>query len=343
MHDAYTINSLTSLGYLLLLAFWADRYERESGLHLVRVFFASVLATGAFGLVKCLALGLCRPDVAHPVIESYVIAGAAEEGLKFGVLAWVLPRLRGFNEPMDVIVYLGVVALGFTFHENLGYFLSFTAEGQRLAAETGDLSLYRQQLGYILVARAVPGHLLFDTIAGALLAYGFGTGGLKRWFLPAFTLATLLHGTWNLLAGHGRWLPFLLYAVLLVAGTVVAVLWALRRSPHRRRQRDLEGLLAASPGLHPRLPRRVIRTLRRTTGERQDELDRRVRALLNRGGVRAAAEIEDVIAEENRLRGRAVQFWELVMGILLAGIVAHLVIGLAGQALVWVGCGPASV
>ena len=66
MHDAYTINSLTSLGYLLLLAFWADRYERESGLHLVRVFFASVLATGAFGLVRCLARAFADPTSPTP-------------------------------------------------------------------------------------------------------------------------------------------------------------------------------------------------------------------------------------------------------------------------------------
>ena len=187
----------------------------------------------------------------------------------------------------------------------------------------------------------MPGHLLFDTIAGALLAHGFLAGGLKRWFLPAFTLATLLHGTWNLLAGSGRWLPFLLYAGLLVAGTVAAVVWALRRSPHRRRQRDLERQLAGAPGLHPRLPRRVIRTMRRMGGDRQEELDRRLRGLLTLAGVRAEAEIEAVIAEESRLRGRAVQFWELVMGILLAGIVAHLVIALAGRALVWAGCGRA--
>jgi RsiW-degrading membrane proteinase PrsW (M82 family) len=343
MHDAYTINSLTSLGYLLLLAFWADRYEREAPLQLVRVFFVSVLATGAFGLVKCLALSLCRPDVAHPVVESYVVAGAAEEGLKFAVLAWLMPRMRGVDEPMDVIVYLGVIALGFTFHENIGYFLSFTAEGQRLAAESGDLSLYRQQLGYIFMARAVPGHLLFDTIAGGLLAYRYGRGGLRRWLLPAFAVATLLHGTWNLLAGMGRWLPFLLYAVLLVAGTVAVVLGALRRSPYRRRQRELRTLLADAQGLHPRLPGRVIRVLRRATGQRQADLDRRLRRLLTGGSLRAEAEIEALIGEETRFRGRAVQFWELVMGILLAGFLAHLAIALAGQALIWVGCGPSSV
>jgi RsiW-degrading membrane proteinase PrsW (M82 family) len=337
MHDAYTINSLTSLGYLLLLAFWADRYERESSLHLVRLFFLSVLATGVFALVKCLVLGLCRPDLAHPVVEAYLVAGAAEEALKFLVLARFLPRLRGLDEPMDAIVYLGVVALGFTFYENIAYFLRFTAEGQRAAALTGDLTLYRQQLGFIFMARAVPGHLLFDTIAGFLLARAFLRGDLVRGLAPAFLLATLLHGTWNLLAVAAGWGAFLGYAALLVVGSVAVVVWTLRRSPHRARQRELAAAMARTPGLDRRLARRVIGVMRRATGDRQEELDRQLRRLLRRPGERRAVEMDELLAEESRRNGRAMQFWSLVMGILLAGFVANLLVSLAGRALLALG------
>jgi len=338
MQDAYVINSLTSLVFLLLLAFWADRYERESSVALVRVFFWSVLATGCFAIVKCLVLGLCRPGMAPLVVEAYVIAGAAEEALKFGILWRLLPRLRGLDEPMDPIVYLGVIALGFTFHENIGYFLHFTAEGQRVAAATGDPSLYRQQLGFIFLARAVPGHLLFNTCAAFLLARGFVAGDLRRRLLPAYLLATLLHGTWNLLAGMGSWPAFLLYAGSLIVASVAVVVWALRRSPHRRRQLELQADLERLEERDPGLPRRLIRVLRRVTGERQLELERQVRRHLGGNEARAAEEIAAVVAEESRLHGRGMRFWEFVLGILLAGFLANVAIELAGQTLLRLSC-----
>lgn len=331
MLDAILINSLMSLFFLIALAFWADRYERESGLLLVRVFFLSVLATGGFALIKCLGLGWCRPDVAPRWVEAYVIAAGLEELLKFALLAKLWPQLRELDEPLDAVVYLGVIALGFAFHENIGYFLGFTAEGQRVAEATGDLDLYRAQLGFIFLARAVPGHLLFDTCAGSLLAYGLYRGNPTRWLAPAYGLAVLLHGTWNLLAATGL---FPLFALVLISGSICVVFWSLRRSPHRERQNALQVDLRRVAGLDPQLPRRLVRVMRRASGERQRDLDARVRGHLTAPSAVAAVEIDALIAEETLRNGRAMQFWEFVVGILLAGFLAEFLIALVVMLLV---------
>ncbi len=339
MNDAFVINSVFTFGYLLLLAFKADRHERESATLLLKVFFVSVLATGAFGIVKCIGLGLCGPDRAHPVIESYLVAGAAEEALKFFILIKLLPRLRELDEPMDPIVYLGVIALGFGFHENISYFLHFTAEGQRVAAATGDLTLYRQQLGLITLARAVPGHLLFNTCAGFLLAWGFVRGEMRRWLLPAYLLAVVLHGTWNLLAWTGNGILFLAYIVLLIGGAVVAVVWAARRSPYLNRQRDLRSELGRVAGLDPGLTKRLVRVMRRATGERQAELDRQVRGLLGDPSGSPGSAIEALIDEESQSNSGASQFWVLAFGMIIAGFMGNLLIWLTLLALSLIGCG----
>jgi hypothetical protein len=47
--------------------------------------------------------------------------------------------------------------------------------------------------------------------------------------------------------------------------------------------------------------------------------------------------MDELLAEESRRNGRAMQFWSLVMGILLAGFVANLLVSLAGRALLALG------
>ncbi|HOX24588.1 MAG TPA: PrsW family glutamic-type intramembrane protease [Candidatus Krumholzibacteria bacterium] len=330
MLDAVVINSAMSVLFLVALAFWADRYERESGRLLVAIFFASVLATGAFALVKCLALGLCEDGAVAPMVDAYVVTGAAEEALKFAILAAILPRLRSLDEPMDAIIYLGVVALGFSFHENVQYFLQFTAEGGRIAQETGDATVYREQLRFIFLVRAIPAHLLFDTCAAALLGYALQRGRLAWWLVPTYLLASLLHGTWNVLAGT---FVFPLYVLSLLAGSVAVLLWAVRRSPYRRRQFELQRELKHTGLADTTLPRRLLRAMRRTSGARQTELAYLVRAALVDTPATAEARIADLIDEENQLNGPGLQFGQFVAGILLAGFSAELVLALVVMAL----------
>ena len=322
LSDALLINSLLTTGYLVLVAVVLDRHEREPAGELLRLFWVGILATGAFGFLKCSVMGLCGPHHRPPLVEHYVIAGMLEEALKFGVLLWFLRRCRHVDEPLDAIIYLGIVALAFAFDENIGYFLHYTEPGRRLLQETGVRDDYEAQLRMITFARALPGHLLFDTIAGGLLALGAGRGDLRRYLGPAFAVAVLLHGTWNLLAGSPAFFGYLL-ALTVVALAVTG--WAARRSPHRRRQRELLQAMRRR-GLPDGLIGELRGALRRNDGRRQVAMTATVYDALEQPPAEAAGLVEDVITGDREHGRPAVRVAALIGGALVVGYAAQFVL-----------------
>jgi hypothetical protein len=246
-------------------------------------------------VVKCQILGLCDEPDFSPWVLHFGIAGFAEEALKFGVFLWFIRRHREVDEPLDGIVYLGVMALAFAFDENIGYFLRFTQDGALIATLTGDRSFYDDAVTMITVKRAIPGHLLIDTVAGWLLAVGLHREQLDRWVAPLFLCAVLLHGTWNLLAGTALFFP---YVVLLVVLSVVAVLWAWQHSPHRVRQVHFRTLLGRVQWSDPAIPRQLTLALRSVSGGRQREVIASVEAALDQRPGDAAPIIGKIMAGE---------------------------------------------
>jgi RsiW-degrading membrane proteinase PrsW (M82 family) len=322
LSDALLINSLLTTGYLVLVAVVLDRHEREPAGELLRLFWFGILATGAFGFLKCSVLDLCGPHGRPPLFEHYVIAGVLEEALKFGVLLWFVRRCRHVDEPLDAMIYLGIVALAFAFDENIGYFLHYTEPGRRLLQETGVRDDYQAQLRMITFARALPGHLLFDTIAGGLLALGVGRGDLRRYLGPAFAVAVLLHGTWNLLAGSPA---FFIYILVLMVAALVTVGWAARQSPHRRRQQELLAAMRRR-GLPDDLVGEVRRALRRNDGRRQASMTAAIYDALQQPPADAATLVGDVIAGDREHGRSAARIAALVGGALVTGYVAQFVL-----------------
>ena len=314
MNDAVLINAFLATGYLVFIAVVADRYEREPTGVLLKLFLVSMLATGAFGILKCNVMGLCEDMGSLGLFEDFVIAGLLEELLKFGVLLWFLRRTREVDEPMDGIVYLVIIAMGFAFDENIGYFLYYTEEGRQLMMETGQRGMYDEQLKVIFLVRALPGHLLFNTIGGWVLAVGIQRGNVWRAFLPALVLCVLLHGAWNALAGS---LVFVLYALALLVLSIIGVVWASRRSPHRARQNELMGRVRAVEWSDGSLPRKLRSAIRRTNGQRQMEMMRVVELGLTETPRDGEERILGMMAEERSHGNPVVRMAALVGGMLV--------------------------
>jgi len=219
------INSLISSALIVLLMY-LDRYEKESVVTMVKVFFLSIIVTGLY------------TSTLHffPVPESFggvvLIAPFREELLKFGlfVIVWKIWK-KELNESFDAIMYMGMIALGFAFYENIAYYLLATTPGAIIAYRTSDFTLYQQSFYQIFLARLLPAHLLFDMIAITLLGTKLGKPRAALYLIPAFLVAFLLHGLWNFLAAMD--FVFSAYAVMLFIVSVLCVRKLLKISVFR--------------------------------------------------------------------------------------------------------------
>ena len=59
--------------------------------------------------------------VSENLISSFLTAAPVEEGLKLSVLYYFVYKMKDFNEPIDGIVYVVTVSLGFATLENFYY------------------------------------------------------------------------------------------------------------------------------------------------------------------------------------------------------------------------------
>lgn len=232
--DALVINALLGGGFVLLLLY-LDKYEREPLGRIFLLYSLAVLSTSLFGFLKGQVFTDSAPE---GFWSAFVEAALLEESFKLGLLAVFMRRWRSsIDEAYDVILYLGVIAAGFSLNENVSYYLNATAPGWRSGVVTGDFGSYGHQLLRIAIFRALPGHVLFAAVGGLLI--GRGLEGRRRvaWFFAGLVVAVLLHGLWNLLpalVGVRGWLG---YVVVLTLAAAAAVAAAQSRSVYWREQK----------------------------------------------------------------------------------------------------------
>lgn len=202
------------LGGILPATFWLWFWLKEDKLHpeprglLILSFVVGMLATAialpaekyiagfftanSFGLLFCWAL--------------------IEEVLKFGGIYLVALRTKYFDEPIDAVIYLITIALGFSALENALFLFSPLGGGDLLGTLT--LSNFRF-IGATLL------HVAASGLVGVALALTFYRK--KRWriagALVALAGAILLHTFFNfsIIASEGR----LLYAIFILLWVLI--------------------------------------------------------------------------------------------------------------------------
>lgn len=169
-----------------------------------------------------------------PLFTSFVSAGTIEEGVKFALMAVTIWRFSfpDLAEPLDIAIYFGILGVGFGIYEDFSYLFS----GTYSVWETGNVGQFHRMLQVMVIARAFPGHILFDSLAGFLLGYAhFLTGWRQRakWIAGSFILAVALHGSFNMIAIYGGTIPLLTYVSALVGVFLQLRRRALAASPFR--------------------------------------------------------------------------------------------------------------
>ena len=185
---------------LLLLVWLSDRYEREP-LHIVLLAtlwgaLPSIFFSCAFESVLGAPVSVFASKPAAEIVGAVLLAPPIEEVAKAGALLLVLLFFRKeFDDVMDGLVYGAAVGIGFSFVEDLGYFVGGLME----SGVTGGGAVFAlRNFGFIL------NHSLFTAVTGI----GFGLARVYckdavarvAWPLAGLCGAIALHATHNLLS-----------------------------------------------------------------------------------------------------------------------------------------------
>lgn len=181
---------------LLWLIFWLleDRCEPEPKRYIFFSFIAGMILVIPIPLGGYL-FGIVLPleKFAATIFSgtALLVAWAAiEEIFKFAAAYLAALRFRVFDEPLDAVIYLITVALGFSAAENMLFLLGPLQEGNALqAVATGNLRF----MGATLL------HTLSSATIGIALALSFyrGISARRMAALGGVILAVLLHAVFN--------------------------------------------------------------------------------------------------------------------------------------------------
>jgi RsiW-degrading membrane proteinase PrsW (M82 family) len=171
---------------LLWLWFWLkeDKKRPEPRGLIMLAFFA--------GMASVILVYPLEMIVANFVAEGpmrLALWAAIEESVKFGTIILVITGSRHFDEPIDAMIYMITVALGFAALENTLFLIQPITSGQPLVSFlTGNLRF----LGATLL------HVIASASVGAMIAFAFfNPVGKKIMGLLGLCIATALHTAFN--------------------------------------------------------------------------------------------------------------------------------------------------
>ncbi len=205
---------------LCLLMYFLDKYDREAFVPLVLSFALGMLcALPAVG-IQWLAVKAGIEESNHIIfllINVFIVVALSEEVVKLVVILLYPYRQSFFDEPLDGIVYMMMIGMGFAMVENLIYAQKFGMETTLVRSFT-----------------AVPAHAIFAVILGYFVGLSkFVELDKKRLIGKGLLITVLVHGIYDffLLQEYYDWLMIFGLAVILL-GFILS--WKLIRVHQKR-------------------------------------------------------------------------------------------------------------
>jgi len=182
------------MGGVLPAIIWLWFWRKEDRLHPEprRLILLTFIA-GGLGVALAIPLQQLARDLLGGIINPQVIVAwaAAEESLKYLIALAVVLWRKAVDEPIDMLVYMVTIALGFSAVENTLFLLTpIATDGLVSAVVTGNFRFF----GATLL------HLLSSSVVGIALALSFYKAQTIRITYAAFgvILAIILHAAFNL-------------------------------------------------------------------------------------------------------------------------------------------------
>lgn len=177
-----------------LLIFLKRDSHPESNSMILRVFFLGMLAVIPAALLELglfdIAVLVPLPRIVMQIISVFLVIALIEEIFKYLVVKKYVLRNSEFDEPVDIMLYMIIAALGFAAAENLLIFLPMYGNFQLFEASV--MSIFRFVGATFL-------HALCSGLIGYYMAFSFlRVKSRFKLVLKGLLIAVLLHGLYNL-------------------------------------------------------------------------------------------------------------------------------------------------
>ncbi|MEO7313238.1 MAG: PrsW family glutamic-type intramembrane protease [Chitinophagaceae bacterium] len=181
--------SLAPGAAIMLYIYWRDRQDREP-IKLLFVCFLLGIVSALLAILIDKGLEPIQTEMTEPgtipdkLFTAFIMAAFVEELCKFSMCRIYAYPKKAFNEPLDGIVYMVMVAMGFATIENVMYVFS--------NPETG------MQVGLLRMFLAVPGHACWGVIVGYFMGLAkFKPRNKFLYMVIGLICGMLLHGTYD--------------------------------------------------------------------------------------------------------------------------------------------------
>ncbi len=218
---------------LVWLWFWLkeDKKRPEPRGLIMLAFFA-----GMASVVLVYPLEMFVANIVPEGALRLALWAAIEESVKFATIILVITGSKHFDEPIDAMIYMITVALGFAALENTLFLLQPLTDGQALVSFlTGNLRF----LGATLL------HVIASATIGATIAFAFFSPlGKKVMGIIGLCIATVLHTTFNffIMRENGPD-PFSVFLWLWVGAIIIIFIFeTVKQRPYRAGSRDRTSL-----------------------------------------------------------------------------------------------------
>jgi RsiW-degrading membrane proteinase PrsW (M82 family) len=209
------------LGFLPGFA-WLIFYVKEEETHpeprwLILFAFAAGIV---FGLIAVVFESLLTTAAAGFSISEFSIAALGvfalvEETMKFSAAYLVIGKSRIARNPVDLMIYLIVAALGFATLENVGALTTFLSTAHGAGMTSSFVASFAEALSLRFVGATLL-HSLTSGIVGYYWALGMLQGKVKRYLSLGLVIAAVLHALFNLLIlNYGSFTYALIFLTLL--------------------------------------------------------------------------------------------------------------------------------
>lgn len=211
---------------LWLLFYLRKDQHPESNKTVLKVFFFGVLAAGITiilekGTIKITDF-LLKPSLFLTFLNFFLAIALVEELLKYLVIKFFVLGHPELDEPIDIMLYLIISALGFAALENILILLTPLGEAFNF---TEDITVsFSRFIGATFL------HTLCSGVLGFFLAFSFfDTRNRKKLFAFGLLTAVVLHGLYNfaIMEIEGIWQN--LIPLIILISLAIFTTWGFRK------------------------------------------------------------------------------------------------------------------
>lgn len=204
-------------GFAWLIFFVKEEETHPEPKRLILFAFTAGIAAGlvAIMLESLLANAALQIGVGTLSLAALLVFALIEEAVKFSAAYLAIGKSRFARNPVDLMIYLIVAALGFATLENIGALANFWSTVNRAGTERALIAGLAEALSLRFVGATLL-HALASGVVGYYWALGILRKKVARYLVSGIIIAALLHTFFNfLILNYGNVAYALVFLTLL--------------------------------------------------------------------------------------------------------------------------------